>query len=125
MSTDKSTGKSFLSGATNGQHGQHGQLISPPLFVITQVMDLMEFEDITYFLTKMAKIVCILYLLLFIRHEHSGYNQVTQFLLILRKLGGCTFYNYHVISLTRNQIPLPSSFIFIHHVHINGSLSTT
>jgi len=29
--TDKSTGKSFLSGTTNGQHGQHGQLISPPL----------------------------------------------------------------------------------------------
>ena len=31
LSTDKSTGKNFLSGATNGQHGQHGQLISPPL----------------------------------------------------------------------------------------------
>jgi len=31
LSTDKSTGKSYLSGATNVRLGQHGQLISPHL----------------------------------------------------------------------------------------------
>ena len=31
LSTDKSTGKDYLSGATNVRLGQHRQLISPPL----------------------------------------------------------------------------------------------
>jgi len=34
LSTDKSTGKDYLSGATNVRLGQHGQLISPPLVII-------------------------------------------------------------------------------------------
>ena len=33
LSTDKSTGKYYLSGAINVRLGQHGQLISPPLMV--------------------------------------------------------------------------------------------
>ena len=34
LSTDKSTGKYYLSGATNVRLGQHGQLISPPLVTV-------------------------------------------------------------------------------------------
>jgi len=38
LSTDKSTGKSYLSGATNVRLGQHGQLISPPLISMINVI---------------------------------------------------------------------------------------